>query len=206
MPERKPRPNRPASCGCCSHPERARIEMLCVGGASQRVLAAQFGVSKDILSRHFRLHVSPQRRAELTCGPAKVAQLANAAADESKSLLDYLQITRAVLFNQFLACAEAGDRHGVSNVAGRLLDSLKELGKLTGELRQISGISITNNTVNLFSSPEFLTLSSGLLNLARAHPDAKSDIIALLRQLDSEPAIPKPNGAGQPMIEGEVLQ
>jgi hypothetical protein len=203
MDGRKRRPDRPAQCGLCSHPERVRIEALRAGGVSLRVLERQFAVSKDIVSRHFRTHVSPARKAELICGPAKVEQLANAAADESRGLLDYLQITRTVLFNQFLAAAEAGDRNGVSAVAGRLLDSLRELGKLTGELRQISGVSITNNTINLIGSPEFAELSQGLLMIARAHPVAKPDIIALLRGLDSP--LPKPNGAGQPtLIEGEV--
>jgi hypothetical protein len=199
MDGRKLRPKRPASCGLCSHPERVRIEALRAGGVSLRVLERQFAVSKDIVSRHFRLHVSPERKAELICGPAKVAQLANAAADESRSLLDYLAITRTVLFNQFLAAAEAGDRNGVSAVAGRLLDSLRELGKLTGELRQISGVSITNNTLNIFSTPEFAALSLALLNLARAHPEAKADIVSLLRGLE-------PNGAGQPLlIEAEAV-
>jgi hypothetical protein len=172
---------------------------------SLRVLERQFSVSKDIISRHFRLHVSPQRRAELIAGPAKVEQLANAAADESRGLLDYLRITRGVLFSQFLAAAEAGDRNGVANVAGRLLDSLKELGKLTGELRQISGITVNNNTVNFIGSPEFGALSKGLLGIARTHPEAKQDIIALLRQLDSDPAM-SPNVALPPMIEAEALQ
>jgi hypothetical protein len=130
----------------------------------------------------------------LVAGPVRVAHLANAAADESKSLLDYLGITRSVLFNQFLAAAEAGDRHAVANVAGKLLDALREHGKLTGELRQLSGVSITNNVVNLFASPEFAALSEGLLNIARAHPGARADIVALLRGLD-EPLPAKPNGS-----------
>jgi len=83
--------------------------------------------------------VSDRRRAELTAGPARVEQLANAAADESRGLLDYLGITRTVLFNCFLNAAEAGDRNGVANVAGRLLESLRELARLTGELREVSG-------------------------------------------------------------------
>jgi hypothetical protein len=106
MDGRKRRPDRPAQCGLCSHPERVRIEALRAGGVSLRLLERQFAVSKDIVSRHFRAHVSPERKAELICGPAKVEQLANAAADESRGLLDYLQITRTVLFNQFLAAAE----------------------------------------------------------------------------------------------------
>ena len=125
MDGRKRRPDRPAQCGCCAHPERARVEALRAGGVSLRVLASQFTLSKDVISRHFNKHVSPQRRAELIAGPAAIEKLANAAADEFRGLLDYLRITRGVLFNQFLAAAEAGDRNGVAGLAGRLLYSLR---------------------------------------------------------------------------------
>jgi hypothetical protein len=120
---RRLRPIRPSQCSVCNHPERVRIETLRVGGASLRVLAVKFNVSADSICRHFKRHVTAARRAELTAGPAMVEELANAAAGESKSLLDYLAIVRAVLFNQFLNAAEAGDRAGVAHVAGRLLDS-----------------------------------------------------------------------------------
>ena len=202
------RPVRISQCSVCSHKDRARIEMLRVGGVPLRVLSKQFSVSKDSVWRHFEKHVSPQRRAELTAGPAKVEQLANAAADELKSLLDYLGNARAVLFNQFLNAAEAGDRAGVANVAGRPLESLREIGRLTGELRQVSGISITSNTLNIVGSPEFQALSEGLLTIARAHPVARPDIVALLRSLDARPTLPKPNGAmhAGALIEAEALR
>jgi hypothetical protein len=180
----KARPARPGQCAICNHAERTRIEMFRVSGIPLRVLADQFDVSKDSVHRHFLRHVSQQRRAELMVGPAKVEQLANAAADESKSLLDYLGIARSVLFNQFLNAAEAGDRNGVVSVAGRLLESLREIGRLTGELRQLSGVTINNNTLNIVSNPQFLTLQEGLLTIARRHPEAKSDIVGLLRNLD----------------------
>ena len=112
-----------------------------------------------------------------------------------------------MLFNQFLAAAEAGDRPGVANVAGRLLESLRELGRLTGELRQIlSSMSITNNTLNLIASPAFLALQEGLLLIARTHPTAKGDIVVLLRGLDAKTETLKPNGVDYPrMIEGEAV-
>jgi hypothetical protein len=195
----KARPARPGQCSTCNHPERTRIELLRVSGVPLRALAEQFGVSKDSVHRHFLSHVSQKRRAELVAGPAAVEQLANAAAAESKSLLDYLGIARSVLFNQFLSAAEAGDRAGVVNVAGRLLESLREIGRLTGELRQLSGVTINNNTVNVFSSAEFLALQEGLLQIARRHPEAKSDIVGLLRSLDPTTAPPPP------MIESEAV-
>jgi hypothetical protein len=181
--------------------------LLRVGGASLDSLAAKFDISRDAIWRHGAKHVSQERRAELTVGRSKIEELAETAADESKSLLDYLSITRSVLFHQFLTAAEAADRPAVANIASKLLEALIEYGKLTGELRQISGITVNNNTVNFIGTPEFGALSAGLLSIARQFPEIKAHIVALLRQLDSEPAIPKPNGAGQPMlIEGEVLQ
>jgi hypothetical protein len=201
----KARPARPGQCAVCTHPERPRIEMMRATGIPLRVVAEHFGCSKDSIHRHFLKHVSPKRRAELVAGPAAVEELANAAAAESKSLLDYLGIARSVLFSQFLNAAEAGDRNGVVHVAGRLLESLREIGRLTGELRQLSGVTINNNTVNLIGSPEFAALSDGLLAIARRHPQARPDIIDLLRSLDAEPP-PKPTHPPMMLIEGEALQ
>jgi hypothetical protein len=199
-PNYKARPARPGKCTICTHPERTRIEMLRVSGVPLRAVSVEFDISKDALHRHFHRHVSPKRRAELVAGPAAVEQLANAAAAESKSLLDYLGIARSVLFSQFLNAAEAGDRNGLVSVADRLLESLREIGRLTGELRQVSGISIVNNSLTLIGSPEFTALSEGLLVIARAHPEARADIVALLRRVDEAPlAMP-----ALPIIDCEV--
>lgn len=186
------------------HPERARIEALRAGGVSYRVLSDKFALSKDALHRHWLHHVAPERRAALIVGPIRLEELANKAADEGKSLLDYLTIARSVLFNQFLLAAEVGDRNGVATVAGRLLECLREVGRLTGDLREAS--ATTNNTVNvnIIASPEFVALQSGLLAIARAHPGARADIISLLRGLDARPPMSTTNGARPPMIEGDA--
>jgi hypothetical protein len=191
-------------CRVCRSEHRARIEMLRVGGASLRSLSERFGLHRDAIWRHCQLHVTPERRASLLAGPAKVEQLANKAADESTSLLDHLRIIRSVLLNQFLNAAEAGDRTGTALLSGRLLESLREVARLTGELREVAGISVTNNVVNLFASPEFTALQEGLLKVARAHPGARADIIALLRGLGARPGAPQLSGA-PPLIEGEAL-
>jgi hypothetical protein len=203
-----PRTIRPGQCAVCTHPDRGRIEALVCGGASHRAVAKRFGgsLNKDNLSRHFKNHVTRERRAELVAGPGKVEELANAAAAESRGLLDQLSIVRSVLLNQFLTAAEAGDRSGVANIAGRLLESLRALGRLTGELREVTGVTV-NNVLNLFASPEFTALQDGLLLVARAHPEARADIVALLRSLDAKPdAAAQPNGneRAPPFIEGEA--
>jgi hypothetical protein len=199
----KARGIRTRQCVVCNHPERARIELRRVGGAGLDAVANEFGIGRDSIHRHFKNHVSARRRAELMAGPARVEGLANAAATESKSLLEYLGITPSVLFNQFLSCAEAGDHNGVATVAGRLLESLRELGRVTGELRQLSGVTINNNTLNIVSSPGFISLQDGLLRIARAHPEVRSEIVNLLRGLDAGPEASEPNGP--PLIEAEAV-
>ena len=74
------------SCGVCVHVDRARIEALRASGASLRTLGVKFGLSKDVILRHATQHVSSERLASLLVGPARVADLANAAADESRRL------------------------------------------------------------------------------------------------------------------------
>jgi hypothetical protein len=144
-----------------------------------------------------RDHCGPERRAILIAGKAALEDLANKAADESQSLLSYLSITRSVLFHQFLSAAECDDRGGVATIAGSLLSCLKEVGKLTGDLREVSAGLTVNNTVNVIATPQFVTLHTGLLQITRAYPEARGAIIALLRQLDDRPAMPSPpmNGA-----------
>jgi hypothetical protein len=197
----KARATRNSQCRACCLPagDQAVLERLFCSGASHQSLAARYGMSRWAVARHCRHHLTERRKAELMAGPVKVGELVNAAALESKSLLEYLQVTRGVLFNQFLAAAEAGDRNGVATVAARLLDSLRELGRLTGELRSLSGITV-NQTVNIVGSPEFAALADGLLAVARKYPEARPDLIAVIRQLEA----PGPNGVAFPMIEGEL--
>jgi hypothetical protein len=207
--------SRPVSgCIVCHHAKRAQIEMLRAGGATLRTIARRFGppLDKDNISRHFKNHVSRERRVELVAGPVKVQELAGKAAEESRGLLEQLQIVRAVLLNQFLVAAEAGDRYGVVTVAAQLMVALRELGRLTGELRELSGVTINQNVVNLFAMPEFMRLQEGLLRVARTHPAARADIVAVLRGLDAAPAAGLAGGAptlaggdsAAPLIVGEA--
>jgi hypothetical protein len=121
-------------------------------------------------------------------GPAKFEELANQAAEESRSLLERMNIATSILFSRFLACAEAGDDHALANIGGRLNAMFRDYARLTGELREASSVTI-NNTLNIVASPEFVALQSGLLQIARIHPGARGDIIALLRGLDPKPAV-----------------
>jgi hypothetical protein len=48
----------PLQCLTCQHPERPRIDWLLACGASQRSTAEQFGLPRQCLNTHWRMHVS----------------------------------------------------------------------------------------------------------------------------------------------------
>jgi hypothetical protein len=184
----KVRINRPRRCAVCRHPERARIEMLRAGGASYESIGSKFGLHRDAVWRHWRDHTSPERKAQLLAGPVQLHELAQRAAAEGLSLLDYLSVVPSVLMAQLQAGAEAGDPHGTSATAGRLLQCLSEIGRITGELARIgnAGVTVTNN-VMILNSPAFGQLQTVILRALAPHPGARADVILALRQLETEP-------------------
>ncbi len=117
------------------------------------------------------------------------------ARSKSGTVVDYFAITRSVLVGQLLKQDEANSAQGVATVAGRLVEVLRELGKISGEIVRNTTPSTTVN-VSIGAAPGFAALQLGLLNIARAYPAARGDIVALLRRLDGAPEpVPRPVAA-----------
>jgi len=173
------------------HPNRYRIEMLRAGGASCQSLANKFGVPGDTIWRHWTRHVTDEVKASYLAGPIQLHQLAERAAAEGLSLLDYLSIVRGTLMTMFQSAAQAGDRHGASASAGRLLETLREIGRLTGELGKISagGVSITNNML-VMNSPAFANLQSTIIAALAPYPEARLAVVTALRSIEDDPQQP----------------
>ena len=178
------RRKRPSTCTICRHVERHRIEMLRIGGASLDAVAEKFGVSRDAIHRHIGNHVEPEMRANYLAGPIALHQLAQRAADEGVSLLDYLSIMRSTLFRQFDVAASVGDHHGVGLISGRLLETLREIGRLTGELSKAGGNVTINNNLMVLQSPLFAEAQSAVIAALAPFPDARIAVIRELRALD----------------------
>ena len=145
-------------------------------------------------------HVTDETRASYLLGKAKIADLANAAADESRAIIDYLAIARSLVVNQLDRAAQANRGYEVDRLAGRLVEILREMGGITGEVSRIAGVTmnVTNN-VQILNSQPFLQLQAGLLSLCQAHPEARADIISLFHQLDA-----RHSGADPLQIEHEA--
>jgi hypothetical protein len=194
------------SCGVCRHPDRQRVEALRASGMSLDALSRKFkGLHRDQIWRHWKEHVSAELKVSYLAGPATIQELKERAAEENGSILDYFKIIRSVLMGALTASAEAQSAFSMATISGRLVEVLREIGRITGEVERMSaGISVTANI--MMGDARMTNLQIGLLAIARNHPGARTDIVALLRGLDV-PEAPKPNGAAAPrmMIEGEAV-
>jgi hypothetical protein len=87
----------PQHCKICHHPDRVTIEESLRSGASYRVLALRFSVSKDSLARHRQTHLSPlqqekplQPEDSRTCDADRSVALPEMALDPVISDVDRL--------------------------------------------------------------------------------------------------------------------
>lgn len=177
-------------CSICLAPERHRIELCLVGGASARATAQRFGVSPHACLRHLRHHVTPERRAALLLGPVQIEALAAKVAEESESVIDHHRAVRAGLYELYTACLSAGDATTGAMVAGRLTDVNRAISALTGELAQSP--LIQTNTVNVFTDASFLRFQDDLIRVLNRYPDAREAVLAEFSRLErqAEPALP----------------
>ena len=107
-----------------------------------------------------------------------------------------------MLIGQMTACAEANDGLRVAMLTGRLVEVLKEVGRITGEVDRIGGsINIQNNNIAILNDPRMIEFQRGLLAIARDAPEVRPRLLSLLKNLDDTPA---PGRQEPQMIEGEI--
>ena len=170
-----PLAKRVRKCVVCHHPERVRIEALRANDVSLDVLSAQFAIHRDAIWRHCTNHVTEEAKIKYLMGKGQIASLATQAAEEGRSVLDYLTITRSILMNQMSREAELNKPYAVERCAGRLIDVLKEIGSITGEVQKLAGVTFNiQSNVQILNSAPFLEMQQGLLELCAKHPEARA--------------------------------
>src|SRR5258706_13174021 len=115
---------RPPNCQVCRHEERWRIELLRAGGASLDSLAKKFGVDRDAIWQHWHKHVSTEAKAGHLAGIANMEHLAEKAAEEGASVLDYLKVCRGTLLTQLSVMQVAGDSETRGNFIAHLVEGV----------------------------------------------------------------------------------
>lgn len=179
-------------CSICTHVDRSRIELARISGAGLDSIAHTFNVSRDAVWRHCTKHVTDNQRA-IYLADVDLKSLAERANAESLSVLDDLSIVRSTLMLQMQNAAGCNDRTATAALAGKLNETLKLIGGLTGEMLRLNPVNITHNVAVFMTSPLYLELELMLINTLSDHPDVLSKVVDGLRKLEEH--APRPERA-----------
>ncbi len=171
-------------CTVCVHHERVRLELLLAGGASANAVARKFGTSRHAVNRHWRGHVTDERRAALTFGPVKREALASRVAEESESVIDHYRAVRSGLYHLYSAAIDAGDRTGGALLAGRLHENLANIARLTGQLATSPLIQFNQQNNFFLNDPQFAQFQARLIATLRPFPEARTAVIAEFERIE----------------------
>jgi hypothetical protein len=180
------------------HSDRVRMERMLADNKSQAFVAKTFEVSPDAVQRHWRSHISEDRKAALKLGEVPKQELVARVAEESARVVDYYHELRADLRSDYLALRAAGDYMTAASVAGRLLSCLNSMAKISGEL---ANSPLVKNSVNVFVMPEWSAIEHMLLEVLSPHPEILTRVVQALEALEARRA-PRADAALPAPIEG----
>src|SRR3954452_13895638 len=192
-----------ARCKSCDHPERKRVEKALANGAAIRAVALKFGLSEDSLQRHWSRHVSDDAKARYIIGPVadRKDKLAAAVLDENISSLDHYRIIRTALYSVFDTAVEIGDRTAIDRLAERLHESLRDCGRLTGELQPM--LVNQQNNVNITNNHNYTEAIAVVIDALARFPEARQNVIRALRDYEARKAPTAPMIEHQPLTVAE---
>ncbi len=161
----------PPACTVCNHDAREAIDRELVSGRSMRSIAQRHPpLSEWAVSRHRDAHLSA----------ALVATVRNSEGRKARTLLSRVEgiVTEA---EGILTGAKETGKVSSALAAIRELRGLYELlGRLTGELKPDSSVTV----VNVQQDPAWLELRSRLLGALAPYPDARNAVISALTSPD----------------------
>lgn len=154
-------------------------------GLGKRAVAKRFDISEDSAWRHYDRHMSEAAKAARKAEILKPgAELKALVINESRGLLESLQVLRAGLFRQFDLAVELDDRSGAASMARELHRNLELMAKATGELLASPQAGVTN----IVLTPDYIELRGQLLGVLRRFPDAARAVAEVFRGSEAQAA------------------
>jgi hypothetical protein len=175
-----------AICTICHNQRRHAIELALVHRTPLRVIADRYGVSKDALYRHRKLHLTAAMKAALLTAskPIDATELARLQKSESENMLATLQAQRARLQVTSDLSVSYGNFPTQIQAERAITGNLELTSKLLGMITQHHSVE----HVNLLVSPSYLELRAALVAALRRHPEAAADVARVLHQLEAKAA------------------
>ncbi len=145
----------PRTCTICTHSQRDAIDLALLAGESYRHIAARFDTRTASLQRH-KDHL-----------PGQLAKAHEAAeVVKADTLLDRLKELNTETREILRETREAGSHDLALKAIARVEKQLELEGKLLGELQP------EGTTINVYSTPEWLTLRAVVISALTPYPNA----------------------------------
>jgi hypothetical protein len=170
-------------CQVCAHASRHLIELGLVHRIPVRVLARRFGLGKDPIFRHRRLHMSPQLIAAIAAAahPTEI-DLEALQRSESEGLIGNLVAQRARLQMLSEMAFAAGEVSAATGVERAITGSLELTSKLLGMLIQ------RHEMRSVLITADYLRLRQAITTALRPYPEATHAVGTALAELETEAA------------------
>ena len=174
----------PVKCQVCKHEKREAIDSAIVAGLPLRTIGKQFGVGKNIVERHKRLHLmqsladTPAAR-EATRADVLLTQLQSQQARADRLYQQAERILQRAQKRRDHGTSLAAIRTAASTLA-EYRNSLELLAKLAGQLRE-------SPTINVLISSEWGRVRGAVIIALAPFPDARAAVSQALLALAIEP-------------------
>jgi hypothetical protein len=192
-------------CKTCRHPDAEQINIAIARGQSANSIAKQYGLTVDGVRRHKISGHVPQAILDsfLPQHGLSDESLSQLRRDESAGILLSLSRQRRILLEVQDRAAKARNNEWIVKVANALHRNVELVARAVGEFAQHERAVHQHNSLSVVLSPDYLRLRTGLMEIGRAHPKARSAIVALLSELEG--SVPHMDGMPQPkLLEGRA--
>jgi hypothetical protein len=163
-------------CTTCSHPHRHEIDAALVAGASIAVLARQYGLQDDAISRHRKRHLPAASAA------AAVAAVQRAVEEEARGdgLLQVAEKIRDKAIGLLEQAERSGDMRSALAGCREALRAVEIMSKLTGAIQTapVMNVSITSNSITV--------VQQAILQALADEPAARAKVVAALAEIEAQ--------------------
>jgi hypothetical protein len=136
----------PLQCTVCQHPERGRIDYLIASGANMVAVGEQFGLAKQRLSAHFKVHVSP--RFKQMCAAQHLASFEDMLKNATEANIETVDLCNLLIkghMQRWAANLEVGGDAHMARHATKVLETLELRSRITLELQPETRNMTVNN-------------------------------------------------------------
>jgi len=147
----------PAVCKICSHAKRKEIENAFLAGTPRRAIARQWSLSRHSVDRHGAAHIS--------------AKLAKAEILDAEALMlkvqGYIDVAERTVVD---AGAKTSD----------VLAAIREARACVAMILEAAHGKLNQRTINVYTSPEFITVRTVIVDALAPYPEARQAVAARL--------------------------